>query len=100
MKTKDYLSVDVTTELTSLSLKTINWRWQQKHKRRLAEMDRGMPERVAEKILAETVLHREVLDYERGKRDCEHGEPHQPGQSERYNEGYSDQYAIEQRITA
>lgn len=37
-----------------------------------------------------------MSDYERGKRDCENGVPH-TNQSEAYNAGYADQYAIEQQ---
>ena len=38
-------------------------------------------------------------DYADGIRDCAMGKPHEPGKSDRYNTGYSDQYDLEQVIS-
>lgn len=36
------------------------------------------------------------IDYADGIRDCINGEPHEADQSARYDQGYSDQYTLEQ----
>ena len=38
-------------------------------------------------------------DYAKGINDCLVGVPSKSGQSDRYNQGYSDQYALEQVIS-
>ena len=38
-------------------------------------------------------------EFERGIEDCIRGVPHQPGQSDMYDSGYSHQYQIEQSVS-
>ncbi len=38
--------------------------------------------------------------YEQGVTDCANGVPHADGKGERYDEGYSMQYELEQRASA
>lgn len=39
------------------------------------------------------------IDYADGIRDCLLGKPQEVGKSERYDQGYSDQYTLEQVIS-
>jgi len=41
-----------------------------------------------------------MTDYERGEYDCVHGHEALEGQSDKYNEGYGEQYAREQMAGA
>jgi len=38
-------------------------------------------------------------DYAKGINDCLAGKPHKSGQSERHDQGYNDQYTLEQVIS-
>ena len=38
-------------------------------------------------------------DYAKGINDCLAGKPHKPDQSDRYDQGYGDQYSLEQVIS-
>ena len=39
-------------------------------------------------------------DYQQGVEDCKRGKPHKPGKSPAYDQGYANQYEVEQRVTA
>lgn len=38
-------------------------------------------------------------EYNKGREDCFNGVPHEVGKGDRYDEGYSEQYAFEQQLT-